>query len=383
MTKNKRIGIITYFYFYNYGTMLQGFATQLLFNKFEGVEVELIDYRFGNKTAPRRIDILMIRLKRILVYLKELKRVYTIGKYTERKSYRNKYFDEFASKYLNLSWRKYMYENEIAEDAPKYDIYITGSDQTFSPKIGFSSALFLNFAFRDSIKAAYAPSLGVSSLTEEESNYIGEQLQKYDFLSCRESIGSNMLENITGRKVITVLDPTLMIHSDEWMQYAVKPNIDGKYILCYFLGERNYYRDYVTQLSKQTCLPVYYIPVNWKDFKKSNNLLWEVGPSEFLGLIANAEYVCTDSFHGTIFSVNFHKEVRVFVKHAGNVSGGDNSRLFDVLKRLGIEKQLITEYTKGTVIKESCIDYQNVDKLLNEERVKSFEYVESIVNSVK
>ena len=100
-------------------------------------------------------------------------------------------------------------------------------------------------------------------------------------------------------------------------------------------------------------------------------------------MIANAEYVCTDSFHGTIFSVNFHKEVRVFVKHAGNVSGGDNSRLFDVLKRLGIEKQLITEYTKGATIKESCIDYSNVDKLLNEERVKSFEYVESIVNSVK
>ena len=54
----KKIGIITYFYFYNYGTMLQGFATQLLFGKNDGVEVELIDYRFGNKTARRKIDIL-------------------------------------------------------------------------------------------------------------------------------------------------------------------------------------------------------------------------------------------------------------------------------------------------------------------------------------
>lgn len=383
MMNKKKIGIITYFYFYNYGTMLQGFATQLLFNKFPNTVSEIIDYRFGTKTSPHKMDILRIRMKRILVYFKEFKRVYLTGKYAKLKSQRNILFDEFAAKNLSLSSKKYMYEHEITSDAPQYDIYVTGSDQTFSPKIGFSPVLFLNFAFRGSIKAAYAPSFGVSSLTEEESNYIGEQLQKYNYLSCRESYGSNIIEKITGRKVTTVLDPTLMIQSEEWIRYAVKPNIDGKYILCYFLGDRDYYRDYVAQLSKQTRLPVYYIPVNWKDFNKSNNLLWEVGPSEFLGLIANAEYVCTDSFHGTIFSVNFHKEVRVFMKHAGNVSGGDNSRLFDILKRLGIEKQLITEYSKGTIIKDSCIDYENVDKLLNVERVKSFKYVESIVNSVK
>mgnify|MGYP001025185203 CR=1 FL=1 len=383
MQNKIKVGIITYFYFYNYGTMLQGLATQLLFNKFRNIESEIIDFRFGTKISPRKVDVFLIRLKRIFVYIKEFKRVYLTGKYATRMSRRNRYFDKFVAKNVRLSSKKYMYEHEIIEDAPKYDIYVTGSDQTFSPKIGFSPALFLSFAFRDSVKAAYAPSLGVSSLTEEESHYIGEQLQKYDYLSCRESIGSNMLEKITGRKVTTVLDPTLMIHSEEWMRYAIEPNIKGRYILCYFLGDRDYYRDYVVQLSKQTSLPVYYIPANWKDFKKNNNLLWEVGPAEFLGLIANAEYICTDSFHGTLFSVNFHKEVRVFVKHAGNVNGGDNSRLFDVLKRMGIENQLITEYAKGTTIRESCIDYRHVDKLLNEERVKSMEYVESIVTSVK
>lgn len=379
----KKIGIITYFYFYNYGTMLQGFATQLLFGKKKGMDAELIDYRFGTKTAPRKIDILKIRLKRIFIYLKEVKRIYLMGKYASLMAHRRAFFDDFVSKYLNLSPKKYMYENEVAEDAPKYDIYITGSDQTFSPKIGFSPALFLNFAQKNAIKAAYAPSLGVSSLTEEQAAFIGQELKKYDFLSCRESLGSEMLEKITGRKVETVLDPTLMIHSDDWAQFSVKPNIKGKYILCYFLGDRDYYRAYVAQLSRQTGLPVYYIPVSWKDFKKSNNLLWKVGPSEFLGLIANAEYVCTDSFHGTVFSVNFHREVRVFVKHAGNVAGGDNSRLFDILERLGIEKQLITEYTKGGLIEESRIDYSHVDELLYAERKKSMRYVDSIVNSVK
>lgn len=379
----KKIGIITYFYFYNYGTMLQGFATQLLLSKNGNIKSELIDYRFGCKTAPTKISILKIRVKRIFIYVKEFRRVFVTWKYAGLKARRKKYFDEFVSKYIDLSPKRYMLDQEIFDDVPKYDLYVTGSDQTFSPKIGFSSVLFLDFAPSDAIKAAYAPSLGVSSLTEEQATYIAKELEKYDFLSCRESIGSKILNDITGRQVETVLDPTLMIHADEWLRYAIRPSINKKYILCYFLGERNYYRDYVIQLSKQTGLPIYYIPVCWKDFKKSNNLLWDVGPSEFLGLIANAEYVCTDSFHGAIFSVNFHREVRVFVKHAGNLSGGDNSRLFDILRRLGIENQLIVEYTKGTYIADSHIDYSHVDELLFSEREKSMKYLGKVLNSLK
>lgn len=382
MEHKKKLGILTYFYFYNYGTMLQGFATQLLFNKLANIDAEIIDYRFGEKIISHKKDIILTRLRRLFVYIKEFKRVYITSKYAKLKALRNKNFDKFASEYLKLSPKRYMYEKDIAGDVPIYDIYVTGSDQTWSPKIGFSPVLFLNYTTENSVKASYAASLGVSKLTDEQSSYFAKELQKYNYLSCRESLGSEVLEKISGRFIDTVLDPTLMINSDEWMHYAIKPNIVGKYILCYFLGERDYYRDYVKQLSKQTGLPIYYIPVNWKDFKKKNNLLWNVGPSEFLGLIANAEYVCTDSFHGTIFGVNFHREVRVFLKHAGNVSGGDNSRLFDVLKRLGIEKQLITEYNKGTTIQESFIDYEHVDGLLSKERENSLKYVESIVNSV-
>lgn len=382
MEHKKKLGILTYFYFYNYGTMLQGFATQLLFNKFANIDAEIIDYRFGEKIISHKKDIILTRLRRFFIYIKEFKRVYYTSKYAKLKTLRNKNFDKFASEYLKLSPKRYMYEKDIAGEVPRYDIYVTGSDQTWSPKIGFSPVLFLNYTTENSVKASYAASLGVSKLTEEQSSYFAKELQKYDFLSCRESLGSEMLAKISGRCVKTVLDPTLMIDSDEWMHYAIKPNIVGKYILCYFLGDRDYYRDYVGQLSKQTGLPVYYIPVNWKDFRKKNNLLWNVGPSEFLGLIANAEYVCTDSFHGTIFGVNFHREVRVFLKHAGNVSGGDNSRLFDILKRLGIDNMLVAEYSKGDIIIESHINYACVDQLLAAEREKSMKYIGLIVNSV-
>lgn len=378
----KKIGIITYYYFFNYGTMLQAFATQLLFSRSADVDVEIIDYRFGNKTTPKKSDIIRTRLRRIFVYVKEFKRVFVTARYQSKRNLRNTHFERFVSDYFNLSNKRYWFESDIEVDPPMYDIYVTGSDQTWSPKIGLSPVLFLSFARESSVKAAYAPSIGVTQLTKNEQESFRLLLKPYDYLSCRESIGSKILSSIIGKDVDTVLDPTLMISSEEWLSYAKKPSISGKYILCYFLGERDYYRDYVKQLSKQTGLPVYYIPANWKDFKKSNNLLWEVGPSEFLGLIANAEYVCTDSFHGTIFSVNFHREVRVFIKHTGDISGGDNSRLFDILQRLGIQSQLITKYNKGDTIKDTHIDYNNVDALLSIERDKSMKYVERIVQSL-
>ena len=363
--------------------MLQALATQLLFEKFDGIEAEVIDYRFGEKTIISSWSLLKIRLRRFLVYLKEWKRVLATKKYAKDKQKRNVYFEQFVKKNVRTSNITYYYDCDLTHNPPLYDLYLTGSDQTWSPKIGFSPVLFLNFAPQNAIKAAYAPSLGVQSFSQEQETYIQTELLKYDFISCRESIGSEVLERITGKPVVTVLDPTLMIKCRDWLQYATSPSIKEKYILCYFLGDRDYYRNYVSQLSRQTQLPVYYIPVNWKDFKKSNNLLWNVGPSEFLGLIANAEYVCTDSFHGTVFSINFHKEVRVFVKHAGNELGGDNSRIYDILTRLGIETQLITEYKKGSVIKNSCIDYSRVDELLTAERTKSMKFVESIVSSIQ
>ena len=378
---NKRLGIATYFYFYNYGTMLQGLATQLLFDRNEDIDAELIDYRFREQTHISKSNLLLIRLKRLLVYIKEFRRVFYTVKYSSEMLRRNSLFDAFAQKNLKLSSARYLYESELTANPPIYDIYLTGSDQTWSPKIGFSPALFLDFAPQTSVKAAYAPSLGVSALTEDEATYLKNSLQKYDFLSCREALGSKLLEDITGRSVETVLDPTLMISSEDWSKYAIMPDIKGEYILCYFLGDRDYYRDYVKQLSKQTNLPLYYIPVNWKDFRKSNNLLWDVGPAEFLGLIANAKYVCTDSFHGTLFGINFHKEVRVFVKHKGNVAGGDNSRLFDIVNRLGIDNQLITDYQSGADVSEAQIDYSIVDKNLCAEREKSMEYVKRIIKA--
>lgn len=375
----KKVGIITYFYFLNYGTMLQAYALEHCIERLsDSVTCEIINYVFGEKTCVSQKHIIKTRIKRFFHYLFECKRVVTVWRYRGKMQCRKSFFDSFVSDKMKLSRQRYVFAEELKKEPPLYDIYITGSDQTWSPKIGFNPALFLDFVKKTGVKAAYAPSVGVTSFTPEEQNYLREHLKDYKFLSCRESVGARLLEEITGRKVSVVLDPTLMVKAEDWNEIAVKPTIGKPYILCYFLGDRSYCRKFVKDLSKEKSLPVYYVPVSWVDCKKKNNLLFDIGPSEFLGLIQNAQYVCTDSFHGVAFCVNFNKQFFAFTKHEGNVGGGDNSRLYDFLQRMGLSERLMTAYEREK-LSLGAIDYEQTNRLLAEERKMSEQFLRELI----
>lgn len=375
----KKIGIITYFHFYNYGTVLQAFALESLISKMGASACELINYEFQEIKEESKIQILKTRLKRLIYYLLDLKRVITIYTYRKEMNRRIPFFEQFIKSYFRLSSNKYLYYTDLLKNPPHYDIYFTGSDQTWSPKIGFNPALFLTFADENSIKAAYAPSVGVTSFTEAEEHYLKDHLSQYDYLSCRETLGADLLSGITGKKVQVVLDPTLMVAKDEWQKLAVKPKIKNPYILCYFLGHRQYYRNFVKKLAKQTGYDVYFVPVSYVDCKKTNSLFFDAGPAEFLGLIDQAAIVCTDSFHGLCFSINLNKEFYAFVKHEGAVDGGDNSRIYDLLNRMDLLYRLKSDF-RETDIEMDPINYTHVNKLLEKEREISKDFLHKVLN---
>lgn len=375
-----KVGIITYFHFYNYGTMLQAYALERICANFgKGIDCEIIDYRFGEKTKWRKWDRLIIRIKRSFVYVKEFKRVKTTYSYKNRMNRRRKFFDDFLSEHFRLSPVKYFYKEELTVNPPCYDIYITGSDQTWSPKIGFNSALFLDFAPREARKAAYAPSVGVTSFTREEEEYLREHLERYDYLSCRETTGARLLADLVKKEVNVVLDPTLMITGDEWRKLAIAPNLTRPYILCYFLGERQYYREFVQRLKAKTGYDVYFLPVSWVDCKHQNHLLFDAGPAEFIGLIDHAAVVCTDSFHGMCFSINLEKFFYGFVKHKGAVDGGDNSRIYDLLQRTGLTSRLLSDDVLEQEWNVEDIDYEFVNQQLDNERRRSASYLNKVL----
>lgn len=365
----KKVGIITYHHYYNYGTALQAYALQKAIDSIEGYQAELIDFRSHEEKKLSRWQLILLRIRRIPAYIKEWKRVKAIKKYSPEFAKKNPFFDEFFKNDFVTSPTTYHTFAELKKNAPDYDIMVTGSDQTWSPQIGFHPAFFLEFGSPKALRIAYAPSIGVSKLSKEDAYYINVHLQPYDSISCRESLGTKVLQEcVKGKEIVNVLDPTFLLRAEDWDKIAVAPQIKGDYILCYFIGHKTYYREIATQLSQDLGMPLYFIPVSWQDMGKGNNLLPESGPREFLGLIRDARLVLTDSFHGTAFSINYHKSFYSFTKIEGGKSASDNSRLYDILSKLYLEDRLIDTKTK---ISFTDVDYSEASKLLEAERNKS------------
>ena len=184
-----------------------------------------------------------------------------------------------------------------------------------------------------------------------------------------------MLTSLLGKKVEHVLDPTLLLKEEDWMKIERKYDVPEKYILCYCLGEKKEVRAFAKQLGKAHNIPVFYIPSNYRDLLYGNTL-FGVGPLEFLYLFRHATYICTDSFHGTIFSINFRKNFYSFYKRKGGRQSGDNSRIFQILN----EFSLINRLKDDKFEEELDIDYKNIiDDYLEQEREHSFSFLKQIL----
>lgn len=379
----RSFGILTYFNYYNYGSMLQGYATQYALQSFLELEdrCELIDYRYISPLDKSFRKKLVLRISHIFEYISRLREVLTKRRFSERMKRRNELFDRFKNEFTKLSPQQYHNKQDLIVNTPDYDVYVIGSDQTWSPKVsgGYAvSPMLLDYVDNRKLKCAYAPSLGTDKISEKDSEILKKQLACFQILTCREEKGAYILSNILGREVKKVLDPTLILTGDDWRKIAVNPGMQSKsYILCYFLGDQDYYRHFAKRLSEQTGLPLYYIPVSWKDCRAGNNLIFNAGPREFIGWVDNAYAVLTDSFHGVAFSTNLNKDFYAFTKHKGGVSSGDNSRLYDFLRSYNLESRLFETYDDDDIYIKS-IDYSIINAILQEDRDKSLEIISHI-----
>lgn len=365
--------------------MLQGYATQKAYQKYLNTPSDcvLINYRYQSHDKRSKLSLLLLRLKRLYYYICNFRKYYIISKYSSKLNIKSLKFDDFRNKYISITETFYRNKQQLKENPPVFDVYVTGSDQTWSPIVsgGYrETPMFLDFAREDAIKCAYAPSLGTSNLSESDKKILEDHIKDFEIISCRETSGVRLLKQLTDKTVSKVLDPTLLLNADEWRKISINPELkDNEYILCYFIGEKDYYREFAKQLSKELDLPIYYIPVSWKDCNSYNNLFFDVGPLEFIGLIDNAKVVLTDSFHGTAFSSNLNTTFYSFVKHSGGAKAVDNSRLYDYLSSIGLESRLIEQY-HGEQIDFTEINFQDVNVRLQAQRNESLTVVKSIVD---
>jgi len=366
-----KAGLITFHYAFHYGAQLQAYALMKAIEKL-GVECEIINY--VRPDTDRGNDVFKTGLNP-KAFLTNIHTLFNYGAF-KRKYDRS---ESFCKDDMKLSAKKYSYNKELNEQPPQYDVYVCGSDQIWNPLIYaeniYDPAFFMPFAANKK-RVAYAPSFGISSIPDDKKEALKNYLSTFSHLSVREKQGEKIIQELSTKPVMTVLDPTLLINGEEWSRIAAAPKNNGEYILCYFVSNASAYLPFIKELSQKYSMPVVTLCGARKGLAGST-FIYDAGPREFLGLFKNASMICTNSFHGTVFSVNFSKPFFSFTAD-NNSDKSRNSRQHSILSMLGLLDRIVTPSTSMADLHDLYkrgIDYSKTMGLLEAEREKSLNYL--------
>ena len=367
-----KIGLVSYHREPNYGTMLQAYALAYAIER-EGTSCSYLDYRYVRKPLWRK---LALKIANVLRLVKPGEFAFFDTK--EFRHIRDK-FAIFHRNFIPVSKRKY-YADNIKSALNDYDMFMVGSDQTWSPYMNRNpySINFLQFVEEETKKCAYAPSFGTLRIAKEYGEQLSAHLNSFKFISCRERQNCAYLSSLLHRDITYVVDPTLLLTAKEWDKIAVEPKLGkNSYILAYILGEKDCIAQYAEMIGNKYGLPVYYIATR-PCYMHKQNVLDNVGPQEFVGLIRNAAYVVTDSFHGTLFCINYGVEFYSFAKREAKTEEimNDNDRILAFLRELGLENRFKED---NDVTLELPIDYTTVHDRLEPMRTFSRQYLNKII----
>ncbi|MBR5605478.1 MAG: polysaccharide pyruvyl transferase family protein, partial [Verrucomicrobia bacterium] len=319
-------------------------------------------------------------LKRIANSIKKRMMPHQTSSYNQQKYIyveepnRDELFAQFLSENITLT-EECKTLSDLESLNQQYDAFVTGSDQIWAPSI-FDPHYFLDFVFDPGKMIAYAPSMGLMTVKDrfvlrEMSNLIG----RFQHLSLRETQGARIVEQITGKKAEVVADPTLLLDSTCW---ARKSNTNFQentepYLLAYFLGKEEAHIEEASRIAREKGLCFKMIPHFEIDYKREGVIEKAVGPREFISLFKNSSYVCTDSFHGLLFSIQFEKDFSIFERFSQNDPLNQNSRIYNILKLTHTEQRLIPFH--GKYQEKGLVDYESVSTIISGLRRKSEQYL--------
>lgn len=363
-----KVGIITYHRAINYGALLQAYALQSKLREY-GVESEVLDYR--NETLEKK------HMKRNIKVCKSLKSLIVFFLIHKKYNEKHEKFREFASNYLDLSSPMYSIDDLITHEC-EYNLFITGSDQVWNYKINDEDPAYLLSFVKDKFKKkSYAASFGLSTIPEEHKPMYRDLLSDFTSILVREKQGNKIIKDLLSQESHVVLDPTMLLSKEQWedqLSLGKKENyLKEKYILVYAFGGSNHIKDLAINISKKTGYRIFWIKNNYK-FNSRIKYIKAAGPEDFVSLFSNAEYVITNSFHGTAFSINFNKQ---FFTELLPESTGVNSRLKDILDLFGLHGRKIVSSDSSVI--NSRIDYKAVNNILKKERNKSISLLKDAI----
>ena len=354
---NKKIGMITWHYYNNFGSALQAYALQQAIKSL-GYDCQIINYRdrkFGNTHFVK------IKMMALISKLKIMKQ-YCFP------------FIEFQEKYLSQS-KVFQDPNRLGNVSKIYDAVVCGSDQIWAPNV-FDPVYMLQFVPEQTKKISYAASVGLNDIPEHLIKEYNKLLQRFSSISVREKQGGDLLKEKCSIDSELVLDPTLLIPFDHWekIEHGISISKNKPFIFCYFLNHEHKYKESVEKYAKQAHVEIIGVSSNQNDGVWMNILPNNIGPREFLWLIHNAEAVFTDSYHGTIFSLIYHKDFVTFERFDASDEICQNSRISQLADYFNIGNRIINiKQTESISIKE--VDYFEFERELTKYRELSITFL--------
>ncbi len=343
----KKVLIITLYGNTNFGNKLQNYALQEKIKSL-GFDVSTLIVKYNSSSILRNIK----RIIGMNIYKFKLSK---LDKEKEKK------FLKFNKDYLR-------YKNDLSitnKIKSNYDYYVYGSDQIWNPYYLDNSELFLGYLSSKEKNVCYAASIGLSNFPLGFKEQYKKGLNNFKDISIREEVGKKIVDDLIGNnKSKVVIDPTMLLTKEDWEKIIKKPNNlkSEKYILNCFLGELSLERKKIIEdfALKNKCDVI--------DIFDKNNLLYDIGPSEFLYLEKNAYLICTDSFHSCVFSILFDKPFVVFERES-NTLKNMYSRIDNLLDKF----ELKNRKCNGKEITNDNLnhDYNKAYMILEEERKKS------------
>lgn len=344
MRRVKKIAIITLYGETNFGNRLQNYAVHQYLTQM-GAACETLVFEKKSSIKSRIKKQLKLVLCHFVINNDEMNRVVS--------------FKHFSDQYIPKRQIDARYSMEKL--AKEYDYFVVGSDQVWNPCFGDFNELFdrmfLTFVPGNK-RICFSPSFGVSKIPPEWEQKFAYALSGFDFLCTREDEGVRIIRELTSKDAVRLIDPTMLFDGEQWLRVAQKTT-EKDYILTYFLG------DY-----PKKALPSGKKIINLLD--KDNGNYYRYNPADFVGLIAGADAVYTDSFHACVFSLLFDKPFCVMERKDGHAAM--SSRIQSLLAMFDISFD-------DAVSSLIHVDTKQRDKVLQIEREKVRKYICAQINA--
>ena len=385
-----KIGIITFHFAYNCGAVLQCLALSEKLNQM-GHEVCVINYQpwyhknrytplknpvyYSKKRATSRGEGDSVR-RQFLRGAKGFASVVYSWRHYPKVNKIDKYFKDFAKNNLNETCI-YRTFDQLVNNPPKCDLYISGSDQLWNAKLTegkIDPAYLLEFGSSDIRKITYSMGVSLKNM-EEPVESIKPSLMKFDAISLREEECYKQIHELTEGKVDmhVDVDPTFLLKKEEYDKYIPEESLcDEPFIFTYTMPDSSQMKVYnaAKELSNKLGIKVIDASGNPKNANKKIEDNRICGPAQFLWYIKNADYVVTNSFHGTAFSVNMEKNF-VTIPHSQT-----GYRVTEILDKLGLNNRYA--YTGADAVEcfNTKADFEKSSAILDSLREESIKYLE-------